>query len=443
MRLGIVSAVDASKKAVRVTHPDQDNVVSAWMQVMGFAWPAAGLKVGQRVLVDYFDRKLGFCFGTIGDSYEWLRGSVVNVFDYGAKGDGVHDDWKAFNDAINDLNERGGGTLLVPPASYAISAPIGKTDDYLNHVTITGLAQRGVHWTFGDGALNPDTGKPWVAGAYIRCLNNTPVITGMWENCSIRHLALDADMRGSACVNAHFSKSQMYDCELVGWSGYGMLLNNGDFTDELGFLNRIENCNISDTGEEVGVALQLEYRFIDSWIVNNNIESHSGANIQINSGGPYRIIGNHLNGNRSPLHNILINGGLRECIIAHNILEGSREEAIKYTAPGWLSTPERAAITITSNIVRQAVQSGNKPIFSFNGVGGSGFVAHGLSIVGNDITTDYEPTYVVELNNFEDVSMVGNYWRAGHDPGLDPVKAINCTNVEVIGNHGDNGIEVV
>ncbi|NOU95582.1 hypothetical protein GC093_20450 [Paenibacillus sp. LMG 31456] len=368
-------------------------------------------------------------------------GYMVDVKrDYGAKGIGSEDDFPAFDKAIRDMDARGGGTVIVPPGSYVLSQALGDTTKYLKHVTVTGIAQRGVHYSFGDGALDP-YGNPWIGAAYIRCSNNTSVLTGMWENCLFQHLCMDADMRGSSCIKAHFSKSQLRDCEFVGWSGVGIWMNDGEFTDDLGFLNRIENCNISDTGEEVGVGLQLEYRFIDSWIINNNIEA-PGTDIVIKSGGPFRIIGNHLNGNRSPLHNILFDGGVRECLIANNILEGAKDEAIKYVAPGWLGNPERASILVTGNIIRQATQNGGKPIFKFDASSTHPeFFAEGLTITGNTISTDYNPTNAIEINNFKDISLVGNYWRHGHDAALAPVKTINCTGVEVLGNHGDNSID--
>lgn len=362
---------------------------------------------------------------------------TYNVLHYGAKPDGVFNSGPAFNAAILAAHNAGGGDVLVPPGAYATDESIGRTTDWIKNVRLRGLVPRGVRWNFGDGALDP-SGNPWVAAAHIRAKTNKPVIHGMWDSCEIEGLALDADMRGSASVKAHFSKTRFAWNELLGWSGYGMLLNNGDLTDDLGFLNHIEYNNISDTGEEVGVGLQLEYRFIDSWIENNNIEAF-GPDIQINSGGPFRILGNHLNGNRSPLHNILINGGVRELIVANNILEGSREEAIKYVAPGWLTSPERASMSINTNIVRQAVQSGNKPVFGFYGAtGNANFYALGLSVVGNQITTDFAPTYVMDISKFKDVSAVGNYWRYGHNAANAPVRAVNCTGVEVIGNHGDN-----
>lgn len=365
-----------------------------------------------------------------------------NPLKYGLKLDGITDGSGAINDALEDADAHGGGYIVLPPGPIRLSAPIGRTSSYLRHVKIIGAAPRGVRWNFGDGALDPE-GKPWVAGTHLRVDGNFPVLHGLWENCTISNMALDADMRGSAAVRAHFSKTRFSDNELLGWSGFGALLNNGELTDDLGYLNHFEYNNISDTGEEVGVGLQLEYRFIDSWINNNNIEAY-GPDIQINSGGPFRILDNHLNGNRSPIHNILINGGVRECLIRGNILEGSREEAIKYTAPGWLTSPEKASISVTANIVRQSAQSGNKPIFGFYGAtANAGFYGQGLTLVGNVINTDYAPTHVLEVTKFQDVCAVGNSWRTGHASNKAPVRALNCTGVEVIGNHGDNTIVTV
>lgn len=366
--------------------------------------------------------------------------NVADVYtDYGADPTGVKDAYEPIMGAILDMDAKGGGTVLVPPGTYTLSKPLGITDRYLEHVHLTSWSYRGVRYTFGDGALDPE-GKPWIGGAYLRCTNNTPVITGMWENCRISNLAMDADMRGSPCIRAHFSKSTIDFCEFVGWSGIAVWFNEGEFTDDLGFLNRFMYNNISDTGEEVGHALQLEYRFIDSWVMYNNLESR-GTNVVIKSGGPFRIIGNHMNGNRSPEHNIWFDGGVRECIITNNILEGPRKESILYTAPSWLTAPERASITVDGNIIRQASQDGPYPIFRFDGTSPNpGFYAEGLLINNNVISTDFEPTHVVEVNNFRDISMMGNYWRYGHNPSLDPVKLTDCVNYEVLGNHGDNNI---
>ena len=49
----------------------------------------------------------------------------INVFDFGAKGDGVTDDTKTIQDAINYASNRGGGRILFPytPNGYRIASP--------------------------------------------------------------------------------------------------------------------------------------------------------------------------------------------------------------------------------------------------------------------------------------------------------------------------------
>lgn len=55
----------------------------------------------------------------------------INVFDFGAKGDGVTDDTAAIQAAINFAAERGGGKILFPytKGGYRIASPgIEKVD---------------------------------------------------------------------------------------------------------------------------------------------------------------------------------------------------------------------------------------------------------------------------------------------------------------------------
>ncbi|MBS1746003.1 MAG: right-handed parallel beta-helix repeat-containing protein [Bacteroidetes bacterium] len=54
-----------------------------------------------------------------------LRGPVLNVKKTGAIGDGITDDTKAIQKAIDSLSAIGGGTVKVPKGIYAINAKIG------------------------------------------------------------------------------------------------------------------------------------------------------------------------------------------------------------------------------------------------------------------------------------------------------------------------------
>lgn len=58
------------------------------------------------------------------DAASKTRQPVVNVKDFGAKGDGTTDDTKAFQHLIDSLAATGGGTVFVPTGNYAIDAKV-------------------------------------------------------------------------------------------------------------------------------------------------------------------------------------------------------------------------------------------------------------------------------------------------------------------------------
>src|SRR5690242_1467427 len=51
-----------------------------------------------------------------------FAGARFAVVDYGARGDGVHDDTAAFEAAIAACNHAGGGHLIVPAGVYLVGA---------------------------------------------------------------------------------------------------------------------------------------------------------------------------------------------------------------------------------------------------------------------------------------------------------------------------------
>lgn len=51
---------------------------------------------------------------------------IWNVRDFGARGDGKTDDWRAIQDAVDVVREAGSGVLVIPPShsAYIISKPV-------------------------------------------------------------------------------------------------------------------------------------------------------------------------------------------------------------------------------------------------------------------------------------------------------------------------------
>ncbi len=61
----------------------------------------------------------------------------LNVRDFGARGDGVTDDTRAFQSAIHEAEKRGGGTVLVPQNRYFLAGHL----DLPAHVTLRGAGE--------------------------------------------------------------------------------------------------------------------------------------------------------------------------------------------------------------------------------------------------------------------------------------------------------------
>src|SRR5699024_8492992 len=55
---------------------------------------------------------------------ELLDQLIVNVKDFGAKGDGVTDDTESIQGALNHVYDLGGGTVYIPAGEYITSLPL-------------------------------------------------------------------------------------------------------------------------------------------------------------------------------------------------------------------------------------------------------------------------------------------------------------------------------
>ena len=346
----------------------------------------------------------------------------------------------SINEALRNASDSGGGIVLLPPGEYTINASIGDMTSRIKHTQLIGAGRRGINGTGVGGTLLVATG-------------NFPVVTGLWESCVLANFGINAANRGGAGVDGHFFTSVLRDLEIVGWSGSGVSLNSGSLSDEMGFLNHMERCVISDTGTESGIGVHIGYRWCDSWIEGNNIESPD-TDLDIETGSTFRIINNHLNGNRHPTHCIEMRGAATDVLSSHNIFEGYRKEAIVIWGDNWTTKTVYSNISITNNIFRSDVTDGSSPVIAARGDvvdwGGSvlpGFRMVGVGVTGNTMRSSNGATpaqAILDIHDVDGVSVVGNVWTDGRVHGNNPVRAKSgSSNIEVIGNGGDNTIGVL
>lgn len=212
----------------------------------------------------------------------------------------------------------------------------------------------------------------------------------------------------------------------------------------------MERCFISDTGTESGIGVYVGYRWCDSWIEENNIESPD-TDLVIETGSTFRILNNHLNGNRHPVHCVEIKGAATDVLLAHNIFEGYRKEAVVIWGNNWTTDTVYADVSITNNMFRSDEMDGLSHIIGVRGDvvdwGGAvltGFRMKGVGIMGNTMRSVNGATLaqaILDIRSADNVSVVGNTWVGGLVHGNAPVRrSDDSTNIEVVGNGGNNTV---
>jgi parallel beta-helix repeat protein len=137
-------------------------------------------------------------------------GGSVNVKDYGALGDGLHDDTQAFNAALAALSASG-GTLLVPSGTYVLTPKTGVPDRGLD------LSRRS-NITIAGAGLD-QTVLRLASRSYVGSGDTHLVFLDESSNITFRGLTLDGNRQ-----NATFADEQNHCVEV--WSSTDVLFEH-------------------------------------------------------------------------------------------------------------------------------------------------------------------------------------------------------------------------
>ena len=183
---------------------------------------------------------------TIDNGLPW-DSSVVNVQDFGAKGDGIHDDLTAIQNAINYAKELGRATLYFPTGVYMVSNSLMVADH--------------TKWK-GDGK-----GKSILRCTKIYPENSLGMISGAVTDVEISNVSFDGNGSfngvGSSAISLRGSKNlHINQVEFI-FNHYGILdihdsryvyIKNCDFIGKESFLGNcsqlfIDSCNFKMTND--------------------------------------------------------------------------------------------------------------------------------------------------------------------------------------------------
>jgi hypothetical protein len=238
---------------------------------------------------------------------------VLNVKNFGAKGDGVTDDTAAIQSLLN-AHPNGQRIIYLPNGTYLVSKTLtwpagtpGKGDDYKNTI-LQGQSERGVIIRLKDGAGGFTTATTPKAVIFTG-----PAPAQRFGN-SIRNLTVDTGSRNPGAIGIQFNASNQGSMRQVTiQSGDGQGINGLDlnFVDEIGPL-LIKNLTVtgfqygirtgfrinSQTLENITLKNQSVYGLYNTGQIVNirGLKSDNAVTAIYNAGGRITLLDSSLNG---------------------------------------------------------------------------------------------------------------------------------------------------
>lgn len=251
-------------------------------------------------------------------TYAMIDGAVLNVFDFGAVGDGSADDTAAIVAAVAQLKSTGGGTLFFPQGTYKV------TDEILidsPSISFVGTGQRKVYpGVFSASVDTVSTIMPVHSKtAAVRFYNATINVAGTFSASNINLATLETGLVPTCAFGfdgaGQFQRN--YTFNQVGIHGFTSAFDTygtgGDVSK--GFI-KIINCTINRNGY---IARNLTGQW-NSFVFEKNEAGQNvtgGLDIKAQSAS---IRQNSLEGQPNA---IKITGNYRGCVISDNYFEAN------------------------------------------------------------------------------------------------------------------------
>ena len=243
---------------------------------------------------------------------------------------------------------------------------------------------------------------------------------------TIVNLCFDGNNTGKIGINLWLDHSIIDHAFIENFTGDGISIGDPQISSTDGYLNIIRYCQISAV---TGNGIYVHYPCTDSWLIYNNIGSKN-ANIYT-EGGPFRIIGNHLDG--APMYNYY-NAGGQNIIFTDNICESAALHSIYMLHQSWDTFEE--GWCISNNIIRNGGRNTNNNYDFIHLEGSAAASGSFVSISGNIFThsSGNQTRYAIYVKFFANIVISNNSFDSGsyteNPVGLD----IGADQIEIIGN---------